>query len=63
MNASHNLVAVATYNLVNDKFWETELGAQLSSPSDPEAQKAQDLGQWMLLSKQCQPLYNIQNMS
>ena len=62
MNASQNLVTVATYNLVN-KFWETELREQLSSPSAPEAQKAQDLGQWMLLSKECQPLYNIQNMS
>lgn len=62
-NVSHNLVPVATYDLVNDKFWETELGEQLSSPSAPGAQKAQDLGQWTLLSKQCQHLYNIQNMS
>lgn len=62
-NVSHNLVPVATYNVVNGKFWETELGEQLSSPSTPEAQKAQDLGQWMLLSKECQHLYNIQNMS
>lgn len=63
VNASQNLVPVATYNLVNDKFWETELEEQLCSPSAPEAQKAQDLGQWMLLSKQCQHLYNNQNMS
>lgn len=50
-NVSHNLVPVATYNLVNGKFWETELGEELSSPSAPEAQKAQDLGQWMLLNE------------
>lgn len=34
-NVSHNLVPVATYNVVNGKFWETELGEQLSSPQKP----------------------------